>query len=277
MFECSGGFSFGLAGGEFAFVVFSAFGAWSGYLGDGDGVDGSVQLAMANLALVGYRVASPTSARISAATRAPTPWMLVRVVPEVSTVVVMAWLRSLIFRWSARMLLRGCRQVGQAGQSPTAEHPIDSRPRYTQPPGHQMRSFLLSDPIRNDPFLCLRRDPVGIPVGPAGTILQASFAFLPEVFQPPIGGLARNLRCFGGVGHRPTLHHDPIHQQLPTIRCQRCFRVSREGLPDSRTSSPTNQTREALPYPNTKLSTTSLGSTTSIRAPLSFCLSEVGP
>ena len=96
-FEGSDGFSFALAAVEAAFVVGAAFGAGAADLGDGGGVDGAVQLAvassvepvaddssaagldgavplaMAKRSLVAKRAGSPTSARISAAVSAPMP------------------------------------------------------------------------------------------------------------------------------------------------------------------------------------------------------------
>ena len=66
----------------------------------------------------------------------------------------------------------------EAGQSPAGKHPVDGGTRHAQAPGHQMRAFLLYDPIRNDPLFHLRRDPIGTVTRPRRTIQKTGFSFL---------------------------------------------------------------------------------------------------
>ena len=96
------------------------------------------------------------------------------------------------------------------------------------PSGHQMRSFLLSHPIRNDLYLHLQRNPTGTVMKPAGAIQKTGFAFLPPASHPPIGGLPRHSHRFSRLGYRPTQLEDSIHQQLASKRRQPC---SVEGPP----------------------------------------------
>ena len=149
----------------------------------------------------------------------------------------------------------------EAGQSPAGEHPVDGRTRYTQPSGHQMGAFFLGDPIRNDLFLHLQRDPIG-------TVVRPDWSDPPvRPLLPPASVSSTDRRSAGTLPPTQRLGPpaNPTRRSDPPTTCVQTASTLPYSIPLRASSDSRNvaypQIKPGGPHSSKHLSTTSVGRT----------------